>query len=211
MDIEFIEGPEAGNWSYGIYQLDGDDLLLCLGLTGAVRPARFATSPGSGHALERLRRSSPARPANVKGGRRKSTSPQPAPAAIDESGFALTMTPLLERLQGEWAPVALVTSGEPLAESLLPYGSRTVTGNETRVVFGGQVMLHAKMRLDESQSPVAVDYLNIGRGARGVTPGIVALEGDVVRFCIAAAGGARPGDFSSRRGSGRTLSEWTRK
>ncbi len=33
IDIEFVEGPEAGHWSYGIYQLDGDDLLLCLGLT----------------------------------------------------------------------------------------------------------------------------------------------------------------------------------
>ena len=71
IDIEFVEGPEAGQWSYGIYQIDGDDLVLCIGLVGAARPARFATTRGSGHALERLRRSSPARPERVTGGRRE--------------------------------------------------------------------------------------------------------------------------------------------
>jgi uncharacterized protein (TIGR03067 family) len=130
---------------------------------------------------------------------------------VDERGFELNMTPLLERLQGEWMPLALVTDGNPLAESTFSFGSRTITGNETKVVFGGQVVLHAKMRLDESQSPIAVDYLNIGRGAKRVTAGIIELRGDVVRFCIAPAGGTRPTDFSSERGTGRTFSEWTRK
>jgi uncharacterized protein (TIGR03067 family) len=72
-------------------------------------------------------------------------------------------------------------------------------------------MLHAKMRLDESQSPTAVDYLNVGRGAKGVTRGVIELRGDVVRFCMATAGGARPTDFSCEAGSGRTFSEWKRK
>ena len=53
IDIEFVEGPEAGNWSYGIYSLDGDALVVCLGLTGAQRPQRFGTAAGSRHALER--------------------------------------------------------------------------------------------------------------------------------------------------------------
>jgi uncharacterized protein (TIGR03067 family) len=88
---------------------------------------------------------------------------------------------------------------------------RTIAGNETKVVFGGQVMLHARMRLDESQSPIAVDYLNVGRGGKGVTPGIIELRGDTVRFCMASAGGSRPADFSCERGSGRTFSEWKRK
>jgi len=214
IDIEFVEGPEAGNWSYGIYQLAGDDLLLCLGLTGAPRPTQFATSAGSGHALERLRRASPARPANVKGGRAR-TSAAPVPEAIapivDDTTFALNLTPLLQQLQGEWAPVTLITNGQALAAELLPYGSRTVTGNETKVVFGGQVMVHAKMRLDESSTPIIVDYLNIGRGAREVTPGILEVRDTVVRFCMARAGGPRPTEFSSEKGSGRILSEWRRK
>ena len=28
IDIEFVEGPEAGNWSYGIFEIDGDSLIL---------------------------------------------------------------------------------------------------------------------------------------------------------------------------------------
>jgi uncharacterized protein (TIGR03067 family) len=212
IDIEFVEGPEVGNWSHGIFQLDGDELLLCIGVVGASRPKTFATTRGSGHALERLRRSSSARPANVKGGQRKKAAPEPAPAVtIDERDFEMAMTPFLQRLQGEWAPLALVTDGKPLEQSWLTFGYRTTTGNETKVVFGGQTMLHAKMRIDESKAPVAVDYLNIGRGPKGVTLGIIELQDDVVRFCIAPAGAARPADFSCDRGSGRTFSEWKRK
>ena len=92
------------------------------------------------------------------------------------------MTPLLERLQGEWTPVTIVTNGQPLADAMLAYGSRTMSGNETKVVFGGQTMVHAKMRLDESTTPVAVDYLNVGRGAMLVTLGIIEWIGDEVRF-----------------------------
>jgi uncharacterized protein (TIGR03067 family) len=214
IDIQFVEGPEAGNWSYGIFRLDGDEMLLCLGLVGAERPATFTTTAGSGHALERMRRSSSARPAGVTGGRRRTAVAAPVttpPAPVDTRGFELAMTPLLEQLQGEWAPISLVTNGSPLAESTLPFGSRTITGNETQVVFGGQVMLHARMRFDESQSPIALDYLNVGRGAKGVTLGVIELRGDVLRICMATAGGSRPHDFSCERGSGRTFSEWTRK
>jgi len=213
IDIEFVEGPEAGNTCYGIYRLEpDDDLVLCLGVVGAPRPSTFATSAGSGHALERLRRTSPARPANVTGGRRaESAGAPPAPIVVDEASFALVMTPLLEALQGEWAPVGLVTNGQPLADAMLPFGSRTVSGNETKVVFGGQVMVHAKMRIDESQAPALVDYLNVGRGAKSVTLGLVELRDAVARFCMAPVGAPRPTEFSSEKGSGCILSEWKRK
>ena len=220
IDIEFIEGPEAGNWSYGIYTLDKlgkpdkCELTICLGLTGSPRPQRFATSPGSGHGLERLRRVSAARPAGVTGGKRPAASAaNPAASAlpIDESIFALPMTPLLERLQGEWLPVSLVTSGKPLARAMLGYGGRTQVGNETKVVFGGQTMVHALMRLNASTSPIEIDYLNIGKGARTVSLGILDWMGDEVRISMASAGAPRPADFSCDAGSGRTLSQWKRK
>jgi uncharacterized protein (TIGR03067 family) len=121
------------------------------------------------------------------------------------------MTPLLRRLQGEWTPVALVTNGTPLAANLLAFGSRTMAANETKVVFGGQTMVHARIRFDESVTPIAVDYLNIGRGGRTVTHGIFEWAGDEARFCMAAAGAARPDEFSCDAGSGRTVSRWKRK
>jgi uncharacterized protein (TIGR03067 family) len=217
IDIEFVEGPEAGNWSYGIYRLNGDDLTFCLGLAGASRPTRFATAPHTGHALERLRRVSAARPDDVQGGKRaagKTASARAAAApapAIDESAFTFRMTPLLERLQGEWLPVALVSSGKPLEDALLTYGVRTTIGNEAKVVFGGQTMLHAKMRFDDSAKPTAVDYLNIGRGAKSLSLGVFEWVGDQARFCMAPAGAPRPTDFSCDAGSGRTLSQWKKK
>lgn len=215
IDIEFVAGPEAGNWSYGIYQLHDDDLVLCLGLAGAPRPERFATTPGSQHALERLKRSSAARPDAVDGGRsraRTETTPVlPAPDA-DEASFVVEMTPLLERLQGEWTPLTLITDGKALPQAMLAYGSRSMSGNETKVVFGGQVMVHARIRIDESQTPIAVDYLNAGRGPKTVTKGIMELVngGEVVRFCMASPGKPRPGEFTSEPDSGRIFSEWKR-
>ncbi|MFI4854686.1 MAG: TIGR03067 domain-containing protein [Phycisphaerales bacterium JB065] len=58
IDIEFIAGPEAGNWNYGIFRLDGDRLEICLDMTGQPRPKEFGTAPGRGHAYEVLRRES---------------------------------------------------------------------------------------------------------------------------------------------------------
>jgi uncharacterized protein (TIGR03067 family) len=69
LTIHFVEGPEAGNQSYGIYELSGDRLMLCLGLAGSSRPTAFVATKGSGHALQHFRRSSARRPANVTSAR----------------------------------------------------------------------------------------------------------------------------------------------
>lgn len=213
IDFEFVEGPEAGEWSYGIYAFEREELTICLGLVGSSRPKRFATAKGSGHALERFHRESSDRPATVTGGTRRPRSATTTAASViaDESQFAQVMTPLLEQLQGEWLPVSLVTNGAPLQSAFLAYGSRTQTGNETKVVFGGQTMVHALMRLDESVSPVAIDYLNIGKGSPVVSRGILDWVGDDMRVCMAKAGDPRPGEFSCNKGSGRTLSVWSKK
>jgi uncharacterized protein (TIGR03067 family) len=43
IDMNFTEGPEAGNSSYGVFRISGDELTICLGLTGIPRPAAFST------------------------------------------------------------------------------------------------------------------------------------------------------------------------
>ena len=212
IDIDFVEGPDAGNTAHGIYALRGDQLTICLGVVGAPRPQTFATRSGSGHALERLRRASAARPANVTGG----TPPAPRPVDTsvergDPSAFEVPMTPLLRRLEGEWVPVELVTDGKPMPEQWLAYGSRSVTGNELKVVFGGQTMVHAKARLDESVTPIAVDYLALsGRQKGTVTHGIMEWTGDEARFLMAAPGEPRPAGFDAPSRSA-TLSRWRRR
>jgi len=223
IDLEFVEGPEAGNASYGIFEQKGDQLTICLGVVGASRPKSFSTKKGSGHALERLKRAVRGRPANVTGGdgeqaaRLKARAPedarlkQRAPDAVDTRSFDVPITPLLQKLQGEWAAMELVTNGEPMKAEWLSFGYRTTTGNEMKVVFGGQVMAHAKMKINESASPIAVDYLNLSGSAKGkISLGLMDWIGDDVRFLIAAPGAPRPKDFAAS-GKGLTLSRWRKK
>jgi len=207
--IEFISGPEAGNTSKGIYELAGDTLRLCLCVQGDERPAAFATKPGSGHAYERLRRVSAARPENVTGG----TPPPPAPEVVaprgDRAAFDVPPSEALRRLGGDWAAVALVMDGTAMPDTWLAMGSRTMHGNELKVVFGGQTMVHAKVRIDESVSPIAVDYYNLGGKAEGtVTFGIMAWDGDEAEFLMAPPGAPRPTSLADRKG---TLSRWRRR
>jgi uncharacterized protein (TIGR03067 family) len=57
IDLTYSEGPEKGNKSLGIYQLDGDTWTICVTLAGAKdRPTKFETKPDSGLALETLKR-----------------------------------------------------------------------------------------------------------------------------------------------------------
>jgi uncharacterized protein (TIGR03067 family) len=213
IDIEFVEGPEAGNASHGIFELSGGQLTICLGVVGASRPKAFSTKKGSGHALERLRRARTGRPASVTGGVPAAKAGKPAPATADDvKGFDdVPATALWRKLQGEWAPTEMVMNGERMKPEWLAFGSRTTAGNEMKVIFGGQVMAHAKMKIDEHASPVAVDYLNVGGGAKGtISFGIMDWVGDEVRFLIASPGAPRPKDFAAS-GKGLTLSRWRRK
>jgi uncharacterized protein (TIGR03067 family) len=211
IDIDFIEGPEAGNRCEGIYRLDGDQLTFCLGLVGSARPQGFATSQGSGHALEVLVRADSARPAGVDGGTPLVAERKRMQQAVPTT-FDTPMTPTLEKLQGEWIPLELTNSGTPLQASFLPFGSRAQSGGETKVIFGGQTMVHAKIRFDESATPIKVDYLNLaGNGSGSLSLGLFRWNGDEAVFCMAAPGTPRPPDFSCDTGSGRTLSRWKRK
>lgn len=211
IDIEFVEGPEAGNWCYGLCEVDGDRLTLCLGLAGAPRPKGFTTAPGSGHALERLRRVSAARPADVSGGVPHPSAPAAGPATVDPASFDAPPTSLLQRLEGDWVPVELSMNGTPMPVAFLSYGSRTARGNEVKVVFGGQTMVHAKVRIDESATPIAVDYLNLqGKYKNTVSCGIMEWIGDDVRFLMAGPGESRPAGFADAATTG-TLSRWRRR
>lgn len=219
IDIQFVEGPEAGNRSLGIFTIADDHLTICLGLTGAPRPRGFRTTAGSGHALETLRRVSPARPAGVTGGHAP-TAAEPAPrasterdAALDTSTASFTIEPsaLDVSLAGSWSPLELVRDGTALPETWLPSGRRVLRGVVVQVTFGGQVMVHARVRHDGRQSPAHVDYLHLSGAARGlVTHGICELRGEELWVNMSAPGAARPTGWDCEVGSGRVFSRWRR-
>ena len=203
IDIEFVAGPEAGRWSYGLYRLEGDQLTICLGLAGMTRPAAFATMPGSGHALETLRRSSSARPPCVTGGDRSEVL---APASL-EPWQTQAPTKEHQRLEGEWRTVHLERDGMVMPAAFVTSGRRTGHGTRTVVRFGGQVMIDAETKIDATVCPIAIDYrLRDGN----VQLGILEWTNDGVRFCFAMLGCARPVHFAAPAGSGCTLTAWRR-
>lgn len=218
IDIDFIEGPEAGNRCEGLFELLGPDRIrFCLGLAGSSRPAGFVTSPGSGHALESLVRIEHARPPGVDGGTPQEL-PEPAPAADprDAASFDAPPTTLHQQLEGEWIPLELITAGKPLAESYLPYGSRTHSGTHTKVVFGGQTMIDAKTRfLSLARSPIEIDYLHLaGKDQGALSHGLFRWDDDdrtIAVFCFAPPGSPRPNDFTSTAANKHTFSRWRRK
>ncbi|MFL5296465.1 MAG: TIGR03067 domain-containing protein [Phenylobacterium sp.] len=54
--LTFQAGPEAGRANHGLYELEGDRWRFCLDMTGGPAPDGFATTPGSGRALQTLER-----------------------------------------------------------------------------------------------------------------------------------------------------------
>jgi uncharacterized protein (TIGR03067 family) len=208
IDIEFVSGPEAGNWNYGIFELDGDRLTICLAIGGQKRPPAFRTSPGSHCALETLHRVSSSRPLAVDGGIAQPRPERLTPEAMAEQ-FAYVESLTLNRLQGVWNSVRLVQDGSEIPANMLGAGRRTAVKNEIKVTFSGQMMLHALVRIHENTNPIQVDYCLLAGPVKGILQyGIMKWVGDVICVCMSMPGAQRPTDFTCPAGSGQSLSQW---
>ncbi|MBX7105647.1 MAG: TIGR03067 domain-containing protein [Gemmataceae bacterium] len=211
IDIEFVAGPEAGNTNHGIFRLAGDQLEICLDMNGKPRPKKFATSAGTGHACERLARSSASRPADVTGGS-PTAGPSSAKTTIDRTAFPYVEGPTLTRLQGDWSAVKVVLDGKELPKMMLTSGLRTATDNHVKVTFGGRVTVDALARVDDRVDLIQIDYLSLsGQSAGQIQLGIFQWIGDEACINMAPPGQPRPTDFTCPAGSGRTLSHWRAK
>lgn len=210
IDLEFIAGPEAGRWNYGIFRVKGDVFELCLDMGGEKRPTAFKTAPGSGCAYEVLKRASGARPEGVTGGERGEGAKAQCIGEAgggDGAGFEYVPSETFRRLEGEWKAVKLIRDGQAFPPMMLSVGRREGVRNEVKVWFGGQLIVHARMRIDEGTTPVRVDYFNLGGVAKGtVQEGIMEWRGQEAWFCMGAPGQPRPAAFEG--GPGRTLSAW---
>jgi uncharacterized protein (TIGR03067 family) len=138
---------------------------------------------------------------------RRRAKPRSVRAAADASAFDGPPTPTLERLQGEWIPTHLVQGGRVMPDQWLAFGSRTMIGHELKVVFGGQVMVHAKVRIHEQTTPIAIDYLSVKDHT--VSQGLMEWIGDEVRIIMGTPGASRPATFDASAGG--TLSQWRRR
>jgi uncharacterized protein (TIGR03067 family) len=199
IDMTFDVGPEAGNVNRGIYELKGGAWRLCLATRGEARPAGFATQHGSGFALETLKRAT---------GKAMKLKAKAAAATAVGSTSSVGAAPATE-FDGEWSMVSGVMNGVPMDESLLQWVKRVNWGNTSTVLAGPQTMLKVEFTTDASQSPKAIDYVNLAGPNKGKKQlGVYALDGDLMKICVSAPGDARPGGFHSVKGDGRTFTVW---
>ena len=195
-DLLFQTGPEAGNRSLGIYELDGDSWKMCLTTRGGERPTKFATKAGTGHALQTLTRDGEAASKrSVKAGKSGDVAAPEGDAAPE--------------LDGEWGVEALVMNGQPLEAGMLSWGRRLTKGGEAQVMMGPQTVLDVRFAVERSHQPMWMNYVHKRGGAKQA--GIYQLEGDVLTTCMGKPGGPRPDRFESKKGDGRTYGVWKRK
>jgi uncharacterized protein (TIGR03067 family) len=193
-DLKFTAGPEKGNTSLGIYELDGDNWKICLTVAGNARPSAFATAPGSGHALETLRRDASA----------------PAPDT-KTSAADVHFKPVAE-LQSEWSLASLLLNGKPIDPRTIEYGKRVVKADEMTLTFGRDLVTKANMAADPTKYPKIMDYVHMaGMMAGQSQQGIYELEGRILRICSSPPGQTRPSEFTATPENGRTLAVWTKK
>ena len=199
LTMKFDAGPEKGNTNPGIYKLDGDTLKLCLATRGGVRPSSFASTPGSGFAVETLRRGDAGAPAQTKAQPSKKSAPA-TPGGASATEF-----------EGEWRMVSAIMDGKPMDKSMVKWVKRITQGNQSTVYAGPQVMLKVEFTSDSSKSPKTIDYINTAGSHKGKTQlGIYEFEGELLKICVAAPGAARPTEFQSTPGDSGALTVWKR-
>lgn len=196
-DLLFTEGHAAGTMHPGIYRLAGDRWTLCLATSGTRRPPTFASTVGSGFALETLERS-------------EATPVAMAPAAGFDAFGLEPLGPPTE-WEGEWDMVSAVSNGGTMSAEMVRWAKRVTRGDITTVTAGGQVMLQARFTLDPSTNPGSVNYLNLaGPHLRKPQEGIFERHGDLLKVCMAPPRKPRPSEFTSTSGDGRALTTWRR-
>jgi uncharacterized protein (TIGR03067 family) len=193
-DLKFSAGPEKGNTNLGIYELKGDRWKICLDFHGKERPAEFAAGPGSGRAVEVLRRRAVAAPVKAKA----KAAPEPD----------LPAHPAPE-LEGEWAMLSCVQSGEPMPKAWLKFAKRVAKGNMITVTMNGQPVIKARFTVDRTREPHHIDYIIASGPTAGQRQyGVYTFDGKVLTTCIAVLGDPRPSDFTVTAGDGKLLTSW---
>jgi len=210
LDLNFTDGPHAGEKSPAIFKMEGGVLTICLAFAGGSRPADFTTAPGSGHALETLQRGTLREPDSTMAG--VSESSGQLGQIVDEAepiNFLFGDAEEAARLQGEWAMVSGAMDGQTLPANFVHTGKRVVKGNVVTVAFGGQTFLKARITIDPHSSPRSMDYeLLEGPNAGKHQFGIYEFDEGLLRVCSTPPGTTRPTEFESKPGDGRVLSVW---
>ncbi len=177
-DDVLTEGPDKGKPIHGIYELEGDTLASCVARPEQERPARFATTPGSGHTFRVLKRVRP-----------------------DEDPKEKAIRDELIRFGGAWRFAELTIEGTAIpaedfaANRLVLQGDRFLSSDARETTSG-------YYKIDPTRVPKTIDVVFTSGTPKGTTVrGIYELTGDTYKTCISSDDRARPEKFESKPGS----------
>lgn len=117
----------------------------------------------------------------------------------------------LDRLQGTWLSVSIVSDGKSVLDEKSPPKEGPVTkleykGDKWLVKAGDKVFASGIVRIDSTRKPKEIDILDeSGTKNEKTKLGIYELNGDTYKSCLAPAGKPRPTEFASKEGSGNSL------
>jgi uncharacterized protein (TIGR03067 family) len=118
----------------------------------------------------------------------------------------------LDRLQGDWAAVSMVSDGDKLPDDDVQSLFRTVQGDQYALFLFRKAIGKGMIKIDATKKPRTIDFLSASGGAKPQPiHGIYELDGDTWRLCYALPGKERPKEFVSKKGSGHTLAVWERE
>jgi uncharacterized protein (TIGR03067 family) len=117
----------------------------------------------------------------------------------------------LAQLEGDWTMVSGERDGQAIPAEYLKNGKRVFKDGEVTVTLGDMLLMKAKVTLDPGKKPKAIDYDVTDGLLKGMKQvGIYEIDGDTIKFCFTNPDKDRPTDFTTKEGSGRTLSVWKR-
>jgi uncharacterized protein (TIGR03067 family) len=117
-----------------------------------------------------------------------------------------------EKMQGDWAAVIYVVDGQALADDDAQSFFRTVKGDRYTVFHFDKPLGKGTFKIDATKQPKTIDAwpANAPDKSKPLL-GIYEFAGEKYKVCFAAPGKPRPTEFSSKEGSGNTLTVWERE
>lgn len=116
---------------------------------------------------------------------------------------------ILNKLQGTWEVVAMERRGQPV-DPFLVRNSPTVTFHGHDYTWGdGQT--GRILAIDASKNPITIDYQRTSGPQNGqIDQAIIQIDGNTFMDCMGDPGQARPVQFTTLVGTGRTLMSYRR-
>lgn len=111
----------------------------------------------------------------------------------------------LKKLEGVWQPV----SGESQGKATERFNRNKImfNGDVFSVLDGDKLLFKATVKLDTTKTPKAIDMtISEGEETGKTALGIYALDGEQLKLCFEAPGGAnRPTEFATKEGEKRIV------